>query len=175
MQRSFALVFLWLASIAAADDLRTEFGGHTKLRLVGQGFPDNSLYRDQVGSEALDVTADLRLNLQLNSGRWNFDSAYQLVGLQGDTIRLNNGLPKDDRRLFNFSDVISEGGDSALLHRLDRFWIGYTSEKAVVRLGRQALSWGNGLVFAPMDLVNPFNPASIDTPTWCCRCACQAP
>lgn len=163
MQRSFALVFLWLASIAAADDLKTEFGGHTKFRLVGQGFPDNSLYRDQVGSEALDVTADLRLNLQLNSGHWTFDSAYQLVGLQGDTIRLNNGLPNDDRRLFNFSDVISEGGDSALLHRLDRFWIGYTSEKSVVRLGRQALSWGNGLVYAPMDLVNSFNPASIDT------------
>lgn len=38
-----------------------------------------------------------------------------------------------------------------------------TSEKAVVRLGRQALSWGNGLFYAPMDLVNPFDPASIDT------------
>jgi hypothetical protein len=83
--------------------------------------------------------------------------------LQGDSLALRGGPPNDDRRLFNFSDVITEGGDSAILHRLDRFWVGYTSEKTVVRLGRQALSWGNGLVYAPMDLVNPFNPAAIDT------------
>jgi hypothetical protein len=72
-------------------------------------------------------------------------------------------VPTDDRRLFNFSDVITERSDAALLHRLDRFWVGYTSEKAVVRFGRQALSWGNGLAYAPMDLVNPFDPSAIDT------------
>ena len=163
MPRSIPLLFLLLASVAVADDVKTEFGGHTKLRLVGQSFPDNSLYWDLAGSSALDTTAELRLNLKLSSGHWTFDSAYQLVGLQGDSLELGDGPPNDDRRLFNFSDVISEGGDSAILHRLDRFWVGYTSEKTVVRLGRQALSWGNGLVYAPMDLVNPFNPAAIDT------------
>ncbi|RZV37754.1 MAG: hypothetical protein EX272_04480 [Chromatiales bacterium] len=152
-----------LVSAAAADDLSTELGGHTKLRLVGQTFPDNSLYRDFAGATALDVTADLRLNLQLSSGRWTFDAAYQLVGLQGDSLEFTGGPPNDDRRLFNLSDVITDSSDSAILHRLDRLWIGYASEKAVVRLGRQALSWGNGLVYAPMDLVNPFDPTSIDT------------
>ena len=163
MPRSLALTFLLLASAVAADDLDTDFGGHTKLRLVGQSFPDNSLYRDFAGATALDVTADLRLNLQLNSGRWTFDTAYQLVGLQGDSLEFGGGAPNDERRLFNLSDVITDGSDSAVLHRLDRLWIGYASEKAVVRLGRQALSWGNGLVYAPMDLVNPFDPTSIDT------------
>ena len=163
MLRSFALALLLLASIATADDVRTEFGGHTKLRVIGQVFPENSLYRDLAGSNALDVTADLRLNLKLNSDHWTFDSAYQFVGLQGEGLRLGGGPPNDDRRLFNFTDIISEGSDNAVLHRLDRFWVGYTSEKTVVRLGRQALSWGNGLVYAPMDLVNPFNPVSIDT------------
>ena len=162
MRRSLALLFLLLASTALAD-VKTEFGGHTKLRLVGQHFPDNSLYRDLAGADALDVTADLRLNLKMNSGHWSFDSAYQLVGLHGDTLELGGGPPNDDRRLMNLSDVISDSSDSAILHRLDRLWIGYTSEKTVVRLGRQALSWGNGLVYAPMDLVNPFNPTSIDT------------
>ena len=51
----------------------------------------------------------------------------------------------------------------ALANRLDRLWVGYTGEKTVVRLGRQALSWGNGLFFTPMDLVNPFDPTAIDT------------
>ena len=163
MLRSVALILLLLASVAAAAEVNTEFGGHTKLRLVGQSFPDDSLFKDLVGTNALDVTADLRLNLSFKSGHWTFDSAYQLVGLQGDTIRLGGGLPNDDRRLFNLTDVLTEGGDSALLHRLDRLWVGYASEKTVVRFGRQALSWGNGLVYAPMDLINPFNPTAIDT------------
>ena len=163
MRPSLAIAFLFLASAAGADDVRTEFGGHTKFRVVGQGFPDNSLYRDLAGSDALDVMANLRLNLKLNTGRWTFDSAYQLIGLQGDTIRFGTGLPGDDRRLFDLTDVVTESSDSAILHRLDRFWVGFTSEKTVVRLGRQALSWGNGLVYAPMDLVNPFDPTSIDT------------
>jgi hypothetical protein len=42
-------------------------------------------------------------------------------------------------------------------------WAGYSSDKTVVRLGRQAVSWGNGLFYTPMDLVNPFDPAAIDT------------
>jgi len=25
------------------------------------------------------------------------------------------------------------------------------------------LSWGNGLVFSPMDIVNPFDPTAVDT------------
>jgi len=163
MRHSALLIFLLLTWVTAAADVKTEFGGHTKLRLVGQSFPDDSLFRDLVGANALDVSADLRLNLSFKSGHWTFDSAYQLVGLQGDTIRSGGGLPNDDRRLFNLTDVLTEGGDNALLQRLDRLWIGYASEKTVVRVGRQALSWGNGLVYAPMDLVNPFNPTAIDT------------
>ena len=49
-----------------------------------------------------------------------------------------------------------------ILHRLDRLSLGYTSESLVMRLGRQAVTWGNGLVFYPMDIFNPFNPVAID-------------
>ena len=164
MPRSAILLFLLLASVAAADEVKTEFGGHTKLRLVGQSFPDDSLFKDLVGNECAGRHGGLATEpVKLKSGHWTFDSAYQLVGLQGDTLRLGGGLPNDDRRLFNLTDVLTEGGDSALLHRLDRLWVGYASEKTVVRFGRQALSWGNGLAYAPMDLVNPFNPTAIDT------------
>ncbi len=161
MPRSLLLLFLAIPVLAGAE-VETEYGGHTKFRLVGESYPANSVFHDVVGGETIDLAADLRLNLQLESGRWTFDSAWQLVGLQGEGLRIS-GIPDDDRRLLNLSDVIADGTESALLHRLDRFWVGYTSEKAVVRFGRQALSWGNGLAYAPMDLVNPFDPASIDT------------
>ncbi len=155
------LLGLLLPSLAAADSLRSELGGHTKLRVTGQTYAGDSVYRDLLGGSNTDVAADLRLKLGAQSGRWSFDGAYQLVGIRSDALPLGV-LPDDDRRFFDLTDVISSGADSALLHRLDRLWVGYASEKAVVRLGRQALSWGNGLAYAPLDLVNPFDPAAID-------------
>ena len=32
----------------------------------------------------------------------------------------------------------------------------------VVCVGRQAVTWGNGLIFNPMDLFNPFSPVDIE-------------
>ena len=162
MRPEVTLLCLLLPALAGADELRTDFGGHTNLRVVGQGYPAESLFHDLAGSSDVDTTAALRLKLNLRKDGWTFDSAYQLVGLHSETLSYR-GLPRDDHRLFNLTDVIDSSADSALLHRLDRLWIGYTSEKTVVRFGRQALSWGNGLAFAPMDLVNPFDPAAIDT------------
>lgn len=161
-----------MAVAAQQDDV--VFGGHTKLRLIGQGWPDDSLVRDLLGATSSDWTGELRLNLEWRSEGWNFDANWQLIGLHGDTLALSNGLPSspifpgtripnDDRRLFDLTDVITDSDDSALLHRVDRLYIGYTSDKAVIRFGRQALSWGNGLFYAPMDLVNPFDPSTIDT------------
>lgn len=45
-------------------------------------------------------------------------------------------------------------------------WIAwrYNTAKAgwAATLGRQAVSWGNGMVYAPMDLFNPFAPTVVD-------------
>ena len=49
------------------------------------------------------------------------------------------------------------------IQRLDRLSLAYTQPDYVVRVGRQALTWGTGLVFHPMDLVNPFEPVANDT------------
>ena len=168
------IAMLAFSSAALADDSETEFGGHTKMSLTGQAYPEQSLFRELVGRDSLDITGDLRLNLKSNKGRWSFDSAYQLQALHGDSVELGRllpggteiffpGLPKDDRRLFDMTHVIRDSGKTVYLHRLDRLTLGYTSEKAVIRIGRQALSWGNGLFYAPMDLVNPFDPATVDT------------
>lgn len=148
-----------LPSLAGADAARTELGGHTKLRLLAQSFPSDSVFSDLVGSSAIDTQGDLRLNLQTRKSSFTFVADYQLAVFNSELLR----LPDDDRRLLDLTATINESGDTAIVHRLDRFWLGYTSEKTVVRFGRQALSWGNGLFYAPMDLVNPFNPAAVDT------------
>ena len=152
-------LLLLIPGFVCADDSKPEIGGHTKLCVVSQTYPSDSLIRDIAGSSSVDTQGELRLNVESRMGRWSFDASYQLAVLNGETFRLSD----DGRRLFDLSSVIDAGDKSAMLHRLDRLWVGYTSEKAVVRFGRQALTWGNGLFYAPMDLVNPFDPAAIDT------------
>ncbi len=71
-------------------------------------------------------------------------------------------MASDNLRLMDLTHVISEDGNRALLHRLDRFSVDFTSERTVARLGRQAVSWGNGLIYTPMDIFNPFDPAAVD-------------
>ena len=154
-----------------SQDTEYEIGGHIKGRLLGQSFPDNSAFNQLVGSTALDIASDLRLNFEASKGRWTFNTAYQLFAGYGDRINLagqlpgnpGNRLPNDNRRFFNLTHVIDDDGKFVALHRLDRLWLGYANDKAVVRFGRQALSWGNGLIFSPMDIVNPFDPTQVDT------------
>lgn len=162
------------SSSVAAEETRFEFGGHTKARLIAQTFPSDSIFHDLTGASSLDVEADLRLNLEADHGPWSFDGSYQLFALYGDRIEYSRNLQPglgiipnrfqdDDRRLFDLTSVISDDHKFASLHRLDRLWLGYANEKTVVRFGRQAISWGNGLFFSPMDIVNPFDPTAVDT------------
>ena len=160
-------------AFADEESTRFEVGGHLKGRLLAAGFPSDSLFRDLVGSSAFDAEGDLRLNLELDRGGWALHADYQLFGAYGDQVELRQTLPgdgiffprvaDDDRRLMDLTRTLHEDGKSLWLHRLDRLWLGFTGERTVVRIGRQSLSWGNGLFYAPMDLVNPFDPATIDT------------
>lgn len=178
MLRSVVLCVFILAAIFSGATLAAEasyqFDGHTKARLIAQKFPANSIFDSLTGSRALDIESDLRLNFQADRGPWSGNVAYQLFVLYGDRIEYSrlsppefqlafDRLPNDERRLFDLTDVIRDEGKFAALQRLDRLWFGYSGEKAVLRIGRQAISWGNGLFFSPMDIVNPFDPTTIDT------------
>jgi hypothetical protein len=172
MTFSSALLILLSSGPALAQGTTVEFGGHVKYQLVATAYPEGSLFRELTGSQALDQNLDLRLNLDVDRGPWNLDVGYQLVGLFGDTIdftrdfppvlRLVARLPQDDTRLFNLTYVFRDEGRAAIVQRLDRGSIGYSGEKAVVRFGRQAISWGNGMIYTPMDIFNPFDPAAVD-------------
>ncbi|MDH3469133.1 MAG: hypothetical protein OES26_25170, partial [Gammaproteobacteria bacterium] len=157
-----------------AEETDYEFGGHVKTRLLGDRFPGDSIFNQLAGSSAVDVESDLRLDFKASKASWSFDAAWQLFAGYGDRIEFTRSipdnvnifggrLPNDDRRLFNLTSVIEDDGKFAAVHRLDRAWLGHTSDKTVLRFGRQAISWGNGLIFSPMDIVNPFDPTAVDT------------
>ncbi len=160
------------AGPALADGLTV--GGLGKLNLLTATFPDDSLARNAIGASSVDLQGEFRLNIEWRDDGFSADAAYQAFGFYGDTLELGSQLPpgvgvviprlpNDDRRFFDLTRVVSESDRRALLHRLDRAWVGHSGERHVIRVGRQALTWGNGLFYAPMDLVNPFDPATIDT------------
>lgn len=172
---SFLSILLVILSLGAqAEEAEYELGGHVKTRLLGDWFPGDSFFNSLTGSKALDIESDLRLNFAARKDAWQFDAAWQLFAGYGDRIEFlqsvpgdvnffSAGLPNDDRRLFNLTSVIEDDGKFAALHRLDRVSFGYTGDKTVLRFGRQAVTWGNGLIFSPMDIVNPFDPTAVDT------------
>lgn len=55
-----------------------------------------------------------------------------------------------------------EDSDLFLQGRTDRFFLQTSFGNNTLRVGRQAISFGHGMVFNPMDLVQPFSIATID-------------
>lgn len=53
--------------------------------------------------------------------------------------------------------------DLTIQGRVDRAVIAWTPDGFALTVGRQPISFGNGAFFTPLDLVNPFTPAVIDT------------
>lgn len=169
-----AVMLLSAARLSIAEEPSYEVDGHLKTRILAEAFPGDSVFSELIGSTSLDIETEVRLNFSADWNAWSFDADWQLYVAYGDRIELSrllpeNGLsiidssPSDDRRLMNLTDTIHDEGSTRILHRLDRLAVGYAGEKLVVRVGRQAISWGNGLMFSPMDIVNPFDPTAVDT------------
>jgi hypothetical protein len=163
-----------VSGVCPADDGAFEFGGHTKYRFTANTFPNDSLFRDLAGANAVDGAFESRLKFGWDGGSWDFRAAAQLAALYGDTVEysrdLGDGagipfprLPSDDRRLFDLTHIVTDKNKLAALYRLDRLSVGYTVDKGVVRFGRQAVTWGNGLIYnTVMDIFNPFDPTAVD-------------
>ena len=176
----YAILFIVTGTLMAAANAATgetssgpQFnGGHAKYLFLLNSFADDSLFRDFVDTPAVDHNGELRLKFNWQADKVSLVTDYQLIAQQGDSFTLANNLPgsvllsrpvaDDELRLFDLSHVISEDNNSALSHRLDRLYIEYATNNAVGRFGRQAISWGNGLVYTPMDFINPFDPSAID-------------
>jgi len=185
MKTVFLFLFLALVTADGTADTATSatdsadsaadwsVGGHAKYRFLHQTWPADSLFRDVLGDASSDHFAEVRVNLGADLDRWDFTADYQFVAAHADTLRLAGDVPgsyptaggiaSDERRWWNLTYRYGDDGQTAFVHRLDRLSVGYTTARTVVRFGRQAVSWGNGLVFTPMDVFNPFDPAAVDT------------
>jgi hypothetical protein len=167
-----ACVLTCALTTAAIADTELFKGGHAKYLLLLNTFPDESVFLDYIDTPSVDQFGDLRLKFGWQKERVKLAADYQLLAGKGDGFILANSLPgnilvpqripSDRFRLMDLTHVISEDSDSVVEHRLDRLYVDITSAMAVARIGRQAVSWGNGLIYTPMDFFNPFDPAAVD-------------
>jgi hypothetical protein len=158
---------------AVAGDSSFKLSGRISPQLALTTYPDNSEYREIFGDHSVDSAFEARVVLGARRDRWTFEVDYQLIGFYGDSLEFTRDLPEDLRilfpnlpsdrdRLFDLTHVFVDSGKSAVLQRLDRLAVGYASDHFVVKVGRQAITWGNGLIYTVMDIFNPFDPAAVD-------------
>ena len=167
--RALVWAFLVVAG-AALCHAQSLISGHAKLVGVAQSSTEES-FEAELGHESrLDAGLDFRLRLHKAVGAWRFEADYELLSQVGNQVEVRylvdeqlGGLfdaPADP--WFDLERTIHTGDRSSAVHSLDRLSVSYTGPHLVARLGRQALSWGNGFAFRPLDLFEPFSFNALD-------------
>lgn len=109
---------------------------------------------------------DFRLKAALAGERWRVDVHHALsmvASSGGSLLGTSTGVALTAPELVDLTWQPDLGSGLLLRGRVDRLMVSFTPEHLAVTLGRQPISFGTGLVFAPLDLVNPFSPATIDS------------
>ena len=164
---------LGLTGVVGAGDTTFDLGGRMSSQIVVGTYPEMSAFQDIFGSSSVDSAFDARVIFGAQHERWSFDVDYQLVGLYADRLEFSRELPPELRilfphlptdrtRLFDLTHVFTDAGKTAVYQRLDRLAIRYSSDQLVMKFGRQATTWGNGMIYNVMDVFNPFDPAAVD-------------
>jgi hypothetical protein len=157
----------------------TEWGGHVKSTGTSSWHDHQTIYRIDEDNPFFDTSLDFRLKNRIDfSDLFFVNTHYEAIANSGDTLKKENQFQRqlsnitnleimdkgvnDDRRLLNLTSTIHNEDNYYLYHRLDRFQLTLQPAWGAISIGRQALTWGNGLLFNPMDLFNPFSPTDID-------------
>ncbi|MBC2715745.1 MAG: hypothetical protein HF978_10595 [Desulfobacteraceae bacterium] len=126
-----------------------------------------------------DGAVEFRLKKNTGFNDWlSLDFHYEVIGTGGETRKAQQqflkqypvfsdslfmaNAVKDDSRVMDLTHTISSDTEYLLYHRIDRLVLSASADWGSVRVGRQALTWGNGFLFNPMDLFNPFSPTDVD-------------
>jgi hypothetical protein len=162
------------------EKIDSHWGGRFKITARASDAADDTFFEPVGTGTYYDGSANFRLiNETFLSDSIFFEVDYELIGAGGDLIRKQQELKElfpsisddvffirtplsDNRRLMDLTTTVSEGDSYFLVQRLDRLFLALNQDWGTVRVGRQAVTWGNGFIFNPMDLFNPFPPTAID-------------
>ena len=147
------------------------FRARMKWYTSGRTLPVGDALREQTGeSNPLAHNAGVRLMWRPKIGAVKLHLDHSTAWLRSDAPGRSPGLTFDQtptgdaQRLMDLTwgDEVADEDGVQRLHRLDRFAAEYRTSQWGITVGRQALSWGGGMAFQPMDLFNPFSPTTVD-------------
>jgi hypothetical protein len=154
---------LLVANMAPAD-----MAGQVNLRAGYNALDSDNVLADAVGESYTTASAELRLMPEFRRGNTSAALHYELIALRSELPGAATGLPlagvawpDDDTRVFDLTHVLSRQEEFIAYHRLDRLAFTHSAGWGSLTVGREAVTWGNGLVFNPMDLFNPFAPTDV--------------
>jgi len=165
--RILLFALLLSSSVQAAD-----FSGRIKLDAIGYDAGPNTPDAALGYEHSSELAGQLRLEVNQQWQQWKAQVAWQLDARHGSAVERDNALAiayppladiSTDTSYWDLEDTITDTNRTYSSQRLDRLNLSYSNNAFVMRVGRQALTWGSGLVFHPMDLVNPFQPVATDT------------
>ena len=162
------------------DKEKLDFSGRFKNR-ISIGWPESDSFYQAVNTHnLLDYNGNLRFDMRYYPDDWcEFEIHNETIYLSSDTRRkllelsssnpaLLNNLSgsvqsiNDRRRLFDLTMKIGEDDNQIFINRFDRLSLALFPSWGSVRIGRQAITWGNGFIFNPMDIFTPFAPTQLD-------------
>jgi hypothetical protein len=157
-----------LCSPVAAGELA--FDARLKWFGTATAFPEHDIQRQLDETPAYDQDLDLRLMFLKEWSAFALQVEHSTIFTSGDSLAflsapgtvLEQSPLDDSHRVMDLTWEIEDGGGHRSLHRLDRLALKFRAGNWGGTLGRQAISWGSGLVFQPMDLFNPFAPTTVD-------------
>ncbi len=63
---------------------------------------------------------------------------------------------------LNMNQTLSTGTTNGWGHGAYRAWLGVEDDRSSIRVGRQRIAWGTGKLWNPTDVLNPYDPTSIE-------------
>lgn len=142
-------------------DMAYEFGGQAKFTATVTAHHGDSLQALTEEDPWHDATLSLRIkNRTAFTDTLALNLHYIADWALGDSLAWS-GVTTKPNRFMDLEDTIWEKKKSTLFHGLDRLALEFSPAWGYLTVGRQAVTWGNGLLFNPMDMVNAFSPADI--------------
>lgn len=107
---------------------------------------------------------DGRFKLSASSGRLAFEFHHAITVRSGLSIGIgpSSGVGAEVPEAVPLSWTAVQAETLSFGGRTDRLWGSVDVGPTRLTLGRQPISFGQGMMFTPLDLVGPFNPAVVD-------------
>ena len=166
LQRALLCLSVCAATPAVAWDL------DARARVFGnaESLPEDDVQRSIDGTPVYEASADLRLMFRDEYDGWHLNAALTTLYEVGDQFAFISNpqdtldqTPRNDRlRFMDLTWTLEDGPRHENIQRFDRLAVEYRAEHWGMTIGRDAISWGSGIVFQPLDIFAPFAPTTVD-------------